>query len=356
MRKVAVVTSPWSVSLQKVSRSIAQVFDEKKDELNIDGTKLFLSQQVSPTEYQDVDLAIVVMTFDPLFVKAYAFIVYYLQQYGKKAIFYTTTEGKLLPTDGIDWIKREIVPYANSEYTKEKLIKYGMRVAGVVYHGIDFQRFQSYPDARPLIREQLGLSENDFVAGYIAGCYSRKGHDRYAEVIRQVYKKDPSIKFVVLTTDKCAKHYDGVPNTVVVSDFGKLDDEEVEQMYQAFDIYVHASLSEGFGLPVLEALASGLPVVHTDYKPLSEITTKETSFRAPTRFISYIQETGAIKYELHYYKIDEFVDAILKAKEAVLSKKEYYREKALERAKEFDIHKVYNAFVQLLNRGETKHE
>jgi len=355
MRKVAIVTSPWSVSLQKVARSIAQVFEEQKDEIGIDGVKLYLSQQVSPTEYKDVDFTIVVMTFDPAFIKAYAYIVYFLQKQGKKAILYTTTEGKLLPVENIDWIKRDIAPYVVSEYTKEKLVKYGMKVSGVIYHGVDFQRFQSYPDARPVVREQLGVKEDDFLVGYIAGCYSRKGHDKYAEVIKTVYKIDPSIKFAVVTSDKCAQHYADAPNTIVISDFGKLDDEEVEQIYQGFDVYAQASLSEGFGLPVLEALASGLPVIHTDYKPLSEITTPETSFRVPTRLIQYIQETGAIKYELHYYKVNEFAEAIINAKKAITENREYYRQKALERAKEFDIHKVYNAFTQMVIRGEISH-
>ena len=355
MRKVAVATSPWSVSLQKVARSIAQVFEEQKDDIGIDGVKLFLSQQASPTEYRDVDFTIVVMTFDPAFIKAYAYIVYFLKQQGKKAILYTTTEGKLMPVEGIDWIKKEISTYAVSEYTKEKLEKFGIKVSGIVYHGVDFQRFQSYPDARSLVREQLGFKEDDFVVGYIAGCYSRKGHDRYVEVIKTVYKIDPTIKFAILTSSKCSQIYGDAPNTVVLNDFGNLDDEEVEQIYQGFDVYAQASLSEGFGLPVLEALASGLPVIHTDYKPLSEITTKETSFRVPTRLIQYIQETGAIKYELHYYKISEFAEAIINAKNAITENREYYRQKALERAKEFDIHKVYNAFTQMVIRGEISH-
>jgi len=355
MGKVAIVTSPWSVSLQKVARGIAQVFEEKKDEINIDGVKLFLSQQVSPTEYKDVDFTIVVMTFDPAFIRAYAYIVYYLNQKRKKAILYATTEGNLIPVEGIDWIRRELTTYAVSEYTKEKLVKYGIKVAGVVYHGVDIERFQSYPDARPVVREQIGAKEDDFVVGYIAGCYSRKGHDRYNEVIKQVYKLDPSIKFTVMTTDKCVNYYADAPNTTILTDFGKLGEEEVEQLYQGFDVYAQASLSEGFGLPVLEALASGLPVIHTDYKPLSEITTKETSFRVPTRLIQYINDTGAIKYELHLYRVNEFAEAIINAKKAITENREYYRQKALERAKEFDIHKVYNAFTQMVIRGEISH-
>jgi len=349
--RVLIITSPNSTSLQRVANDIARVFNEKKDELGITRADVSLARLIKPSSYKDVDLTIVVMVFDPAHVKGYAFIVWYQRQKGKNAILYTTTEGKIIFADFDRWMIRDLSAIANSEYTAEKLKEYGLRVDGIVYHGVDVNRIQLLSVNRQYTRENLGLSDNDFVVGYIAGCYTRKGHDKFAEVIPLVTKKDPSIKFVIVTQPKCAQYYSSLENTIVVNKFGLMSEQDVFSLYHAFDLYAQASLSEGFGLPVLEALASGLPVVHADYKPLSEITDKDTSFRVPVRGINYIQESGAIKYELHVYHPKEFAEAILKAKEAILSDREGYREKAIKRAREFDMHKVYNSFIEIYKSG-----
>jgi glycosyltransferase involved in cell wall biosynthesis len=42
---------------------------------------------------------------------------------------------------------------------------------------------------------------------------------------------------------------------------GYLSDDELKQLYECADVFVFPSLYEGFGLPPLEAMASGVPVV-----------------------------------------------------------------------------------------------
>ena len=354
MGRVLIITSPNSTSLQRVSNDIAKVFNERKDELGITKAEVSLARVIKPSSYKDVDLTIVVMVMDPVYVKGYAYIVWYQRQKQKNAVLYTTVEGKIIYSDIDKWMIRDLSAIANSEYTAEKLKEYGMKVDQIIYHGVDVDRIQKFADNREFARENLGLSESDFVVGYIAGCYARKGHDKFAEVIPLVTKIDPSIKFVVVTQQKCAQYYSSLDNTKVITRFGLMSEDEVYSLYSAFDLYAQASLAEGFGLPVLEALASGLPVVHVDYKPLSEITTADTSFRVQARGINYIKELGAIKYELHIYHPKEFAEEILKAKEAILSDREGYRERAVKRASEFDIHKVYNAFVEIYKSGKVQ--
>jgi glycosyltransferase involved in cell wall biosynthesis len=52
---------------------------------------------------------------------------------------------------------------------------------------------------------------------------------------------------------------------------GFVSDEELVALYNAATMYVHASLSEGFGLPVLEALRCGAAVVAADASSLPEV-------------------------------------------------------------------------------------
>lgn len=52
---------------------------------------------------------------------------------------------------------------------------------------------------------------------------------------------------------------------------GFVDDEDLPSLYQGADIFVYPSLFEGAGLPVLEAMAAGVPVIASNTSSLPEI-------------------------------------------------------------------------------------
>jgi len=348
MRNVAIVTSDRSVSLQRVANDIGNVLKAN----GVSNIKYILSANADPRLYEDVDSAIIVMTFDPAWVIPYLYLARSLKVRGKTSLFYTTVEGRVRRVHGDEWIYRDLSFIANSNYTKVKLNDAGARVDHVIYHGVNVDAIRSFSWKSKTLREKLGLKQEDFVVGYIAGGYMRKGHDIYAEVIKQVLSKDPSIKFVVLTDKKGANYYSGVDNVIVIPDFGKLSLDVIYGLYHVFDLYVQASLSEGFGLPVLEALSAGKPVVHADYAPLNEVTTPKTSFRVRVVDTIYKREIGAIEYELHFYDPNEFADMIIYAKDQVLRSRVEYAHACVRRAKQFDARKTYKQFIDIYYHGD----
>jgi len=52
---------------------------------------------------------------------------------------------------------------------------------------------------------------------------------------------------------------------------GWVDDQQLERLYQRARIFAFPSLDEGFGIPVLEAMARGIPVVTSDRAALREV-------------------------------------------------------------------------------------
>ena len=344
------VTSERAVSLRRVAEDVADVLREKgfmvlEPMLYPDAVKF--SQQRFNATY-------IVMAFDTIWAVPFFYLGYRAKADGKQYVWYATAEGKVVRTGHEDWVFRELEFVANSKYTARKLGEVGARVRGVVYHGVDTQEAFIYGAWGSGVRKTLGFSESDFVVGYVAGAYARKGHDLLAEAIREVVKRDPSVKFAVVTQPQAAQFYADCPSTVVLTSFGEKPREWVWGFYHAVDLYAHAALAEGFGLPVLEALACGRPVAHADYEPLSEITTPETSFRVPVRDVVYADDpfhlkTG-IRYEHHLYDPTEFAEAILQAKDEVLKRRGELAQACFERAKTFEKRKVYSDIARMLRR------
>ena len=52
---------------------------------------------------------------------------------------------------------------------------------------------------------------------------------------------------------------------------GRLTDDELVQIYNMAELFVYPSIFEGFGLPVLEAMKCGLPVVASNTSSIPEI-------------------------------------------------------------------------------------
>jgi glycosyltransferase involved in cell wall biosynthesis len=61
----------------------------------------------------------------------------------------------------------------------------------------------------------------------------------------------------------------GIADRVVFTGF--VPDEDLPHLYAGADFFVYPSLYEGFGLPVLEAMASGTPVITSNLSSLPEV-------------------------------------------------------------------------------------
>lgn len=73
---------------------------------------------------------------------------------------------------------------------------------------------------------------------------------------------------------------------------GYLPEEDVTAVYQGADLFVFASLYEGFGIPVLEAMASGIPVICSNTTSLPEVAGPAARMVDPTDIKAVTQAMG----------------------------------------------------------------
>jgi glycosyltransferase involved in cell wall biosynthesis len=52
---------------------------------------------------------------------------------------------------------------------------------------------------------------------------------------------------------------------------GFIDEEDLPDLYRGAELFVYPSLSEGFGLPILEAMACGVPVITSNVSSMPEV-------------------------------------------------------------------------------------
>jgi glycosyltransferase involved in cell wall biosynthesis len=150
-----------------------------------------------------------------------------------------------------------------SNYVKEMLKKqYGID-SEVIYHGIDVGKFK--PKNKAESKRRLGYKETDFMVLFVGKMHPVKDPLTVVRSIHEVVKKNTNVYLVMIGSGEL---YQEVENEIVklnlsdhVKMLGQMDGLKLRLWYSAADLFVFASVSEAFGMVLLEAMASGLPVI-----------------------------------------------------------------------------------------------
>ncbi len=141
----------------------------------------------------------------------------------------------------------------------------------VIYNYADLDRFISSAKYRIDVRKLLGLGEDELVGVIVAlGDWQRKGLDLLIEAF--TINRKLNIKILVVGGGPIA-HYKkicdekGVAENFVFLGFQK----ELEKFYGASDFFIFPSAFEAFPLVLLEAAASGLPILASKIGGTEEI-------------------------------------------------------------------------------------
>ena len=160
------------------------------------------------------------------------------------------------------------------------------RRIGVIYNGVDSDRFAPRPELKQAARARHGLPAGAFLVGCVGRIEPGKDIPTLLAAAKQLLRRGQEIHVVAVGEGSLLKKFlEEVPKDSElrgrVTFTGPTD--EVPQLLNAFDAYVLPSLGEGLSNTLLEAMASGLPVSVTRVGGNPEVAEDERSglFFAP---------------------------------------------------------------------------
>lgn len=170
-------------------------------------------------------------------------------------------------------VRRSAKLIAVSEATRQDLLRYYGASSTVVPHGVDERFFQLPRRPEPLLL-------------CVSTLHPHKNHERLLRVFARLRESNPGLTLVL--TGVRGFHTAAVEEMIrelrleeAVQVLGWIPREDLYEWFAKAAAFVYPSTFEGFGMPVLEALAAGLPVACSEIPPLREIAGEAALYFPP---------------------------------------------------------------------------
>lgn len=200
----------------------------------------------------------------------------------ERFVGYSMLEASHIPLSWVNNInkncERVIVP---CEHNKGAFLDSGVKKdVYVVPLGLDLDLFPERPKG-------LNEDSDDIVFGIMGGLTHRKGPDLLVKAFKIAFADKPDAKLYIkthpmsgitvntyLTTDDIKGKNDQI---YFVTDFFT-PSELITEFFHKIDCFVFPTRGEGFGLPPIEAMALGLPVICTNYSGPADFMHEDYSY------------------------------------------------------------------------------
>lgn len=147
---------------------------------------------------------------------------------------------------------------------------FGNQPFKVFYNAIETDRYEYNESNRKKIRDEFGLSDDDFVIGHIGSFRTRqKNHSFLIEVFAELAKYDSHAKLLLVGDGQLRKEIESKCRLLDLEKktiFAGVRDD-VPALLSAMDVFLFPSFFEGLGIVGVEAQAAGLLCVFSDAIP-----------------------------------------------------------------------------------------
>lgn len=168
--------------------------------------------------------------------------------------------------------------YCPSNAIRAELNAQGFQNTRIWSRGVDMSRFN--PSRRSAaMRARFGADPDTIVVAYVGRIAAEKGLAVAAAAMRRL-ETEKSIRFVVVGEGPYEERLRSLsPRGAMFT--GRLSGDALSEAYASADIFVFPSSTDTFGQVLLEAMASGLPVVAADAAPTREVLGGEAGILLP---------------------------------------------------------------------------
>ena len=164
--------------------------------------------------------------------------------------------------------KANVVVAQSSQTAKDIRRIFGRKADAIIPPGID-KKFKP----KKVKKDKITL-------GFFANYSYRKGLDKAVEVFK-IVKQKYDVKLIIAGGKPHSfylKFFNPFELTKGLKDveiLGEISEEKIVDLYNSFDFYLFPSLVEGFGIPLLEAQACGIPTLVFEWAKIpKEVTEK----------------------------------------------------------------------------------
>ena len=143
----------------------------------------------------------------------------------------------------------------------------------VIPNGCDPTKFENL--SKRDLRDKLKIKEDKKIMIFVGRLHPIKGLHYLIEAMRIIHQKYPKSRLLIVGDGEDRNNLENLVKKLnlnkYVSFIGMVPNETVPEYMVASDVFVLPSLSEGFPTVILEAMASGIPIVATKVRGVPEI-------------------------------------------------------------------------------------
>lgn len=213
----------------------------------------------------------------------------------------------------------KIIPF--TAWAEKSMKKAGLKqVMQYIPHGVDLNIFK--PMDKTECRKKW-IKEKDldaFIVGVVAGNYDKEGRkrwDKFFEACKYFKEQNPKVKFRIFAhTDinnvvhgfdlRAMTRFFGLEDIVYTPDpyffISQLPYTRMPEIYNLMDVHMLISSREGFGMPILESQACGIPAISTDFASGAELTHPELRVKVQAKIMTPIISWTAVPDAWDAYK------------------------------------------------------